>query len=169
LRRDALRVPDARLHYVGAIQQSGRYPADAVGHLGMEAVVNAEHPAASVDDRLLRAIDAADKACTSMTAFGPVNDKWMRGFLAALAAEGLAIVEAEWVLERADADDLSDLSYDRETISGHNESMDDPRYEEEPCFDCDGAGCETCNDTGMLYTQEAIRLQLEAEESDDNA
>jgi hypothetical protein len=47
--------------------------------------------------------------------------------------------------------------------------MDDPRYEEELCFDCDGEGCETCAFTGRLYTQEAIRLQLEAEEASDDA
>lgn len=42
----------------------------------------------------------------------------------------------------------------------------EPRYEEEPCFDCQGAGCSTCNDTGMLYTQRAIRLQQEDEDAE---
>lgn len=47
----------------------------------------------------------------------------------------------------------------------------DPRFAEESCPDCDGDGdvltdghyetCEWCNRTGMVYTQEAIRLQIE--------
>lgn len=52
-------------------------------------------PATTRDERLMRAIDAADKAFTSMTAYGPMNEKWMRGLLDALAAEGLAIVEVD--------------------------------------------------------------------------
>jgi hypothetical protein len=42
-------------------------------------------------------------------------------------------------------------------------------YEEEPCYDCDGRGCDTCNETGLLYTQEAIRLQIEAADAKDES
>ena len=40
---------------------------------------------------------------------------------------------------------------------------DDPAHEEETCWDCGGEGCSTCNDTGELYTANAIRLQIERE------
>lgn len=33
-------------------------------------------------------------------------------------------------------------------------------FAEEACFDCEGRGCDTCND--MLYTREAIALQMDA-------
>ncbi len=47
--------------------------------------------------------------------------------------------------------------------------QDDPRYAEEACPGGDGdllsdgtyETCEWCNGTGMVYTQEAIRLQIE--------
>lgn len=40
--------------------------------------------------------------------------------------------------------------------------LHDPKmWAEETCFDCDGLGCETCADTGKLYTWEAIQLQDE--------
>ena len=42
-------------------------------------------------------------------------------------------------------------------------------YEEESCWDCGGRGCETCGDTGLVYTQEAIRLQVDAEEAEGDA
>lgn len=40
----------------------------------------------------------------------------------------------------------------------------DPRCAEEPCRYCDGGGgCEACNETGMAYTEDAIRRQVDAE------
>lgn len=50
---------------------------------------------ASVDDRaVMRAIASADEASTSMTPYGPMNDKWLRRFAQALANEGLTIAYA---------------------------------------------------------------------------
>ena len=47
-----------------------------------------------------------------------------------------------------------------------------PMYEQEPCRDCGGDGalpygedCYTCAATGLVYTDAAIRLQVEAEEA----
>lgn len=47
----------------------------------------------ALDERVLRAIDVADKGSTSMVPLGPMNDKWLTGFAAALTAEGLTIDE----------------------------------------------------------------------------
>lgn len=47
-----------------------------------------------LDEKVLRALAAADEASTSMHAFGPMNDKWLRGFAAALLDEGLTIGRA---------------------------------------------------------------------------
>jgi hypothetical protein len=40
----------------------------------------------------------------------------------------------------------------------------DPMFEEEPCHYCDGDGCDACNETGLLYTESAIALQIVAED-----
>lgn len=47
-----------------------------------------------MDDAVLKAIAVADEASTSMYAFGPMNDKWMRGFASALIAQGLTVARA---------------------------------------------------------------------------
>lgn len=48
-----------------------------------------------VDDAaVLRAIGEADRAATSMVPFGPMNDRWLRGFAKALASEGLTVGRA---------------------------------------------------------------------------
>ena len=51
-------------------------------------------PTAAIDERLLRAVGAADRASTSMTPYGPMNDKWLTAFKETLAAEGLAVRDA---------------------------------------------------------------------------
>ena len=47
------------------------------------------------DERVLLAIAAADEASTSAIPFGPMNDRWLRGFAEALAEQGLTIAERE--------------------------------------------------------------------------
>jgi hypothetical protein len=38
--------------------------------------------------------------------------------------------------------------------------MSKEMYAEEVCGYCDGFGCDACADTGFLYTEEAIRMQM---------
>jgi hypothetical protein len=50
---------------------------------------------------------------------------------------------------------------DQVTLMPGTDAVCECATEEEPCFDCEGNGCDTCADTGLLFTRRAISAQID--------